>query len=194
MSYWQCLAILLIAAIFQNWQLTIWRTGCTCCPLFWNTLKNCTEHNIICRQDCFLPCLGHEELQGQIFCLAPFCFATWQGAYISQPAIWNAFCNFVICQDNCLLQHLQLSSFPFFRSTYGNPVWSMPALGPWSWVAWGKAATTVESWEPKKIYWLQYWINMFLIVVAICRIIYIYIDRLWWQPLMFLCCLLHSVA
>ena len=73
-----------------------------------------------------------------------------------------------------LIQHLQVSSRLaeafLFQVHLWNPVWSMPALGPWHWVAWGKAATTAESWEPKKIA-IGYWIKMFLIVVAICRII-----------------------
>ena len=47
MSSSQCLAILLIAAILHNWQLTNWRTDCTGCPLFLQHPKNCTEHKII---------------------------------------------------------------------------------------------------------------------------------------------------
>ena len=47
MSSSQCLAILLIAAILHNWQLTNWRTDCTGCPLFLKHPRNCTEHKII---------------------------------------------------------------------------------------------------------------------------------------------------
>ena len=75
-----------------------------------------------------------------------------------------------ICWSNIFKFPAVWLKLSFFQVHLWNPVWSMPALGPWHWVAWGKAATTAESWEPKKIA-IGYWIKMFLIVVAICRII-----------------------